>query len=260
MLICYTEQMKNSQLEQLLQVIDERRSVEIHTLMQIFYVSESTIRRDLRALEEAGLIIRSHRRALSVSKRADNTTTFINRKQTAREEKILIAKNAVKLCLHDGDVVMLDASSTVMETVEFIKTYKDVLVITSGIETLLKLAQTDLQFFSSGGQAYTKSYSFIGQTAIDTIKTFNADVCFVSCHGLSETGYVTDNSIFENDVRRTILSQSKRKVLLIDSTKINKNCYSNLCHISMFDDVFCEKPLPENILRQVKSFHLVEKI
>ena len=249
--------MRNERLTKILSKINEMQSVDIKTLMGIFYASEATIRRDLKSLEEDGLIIRSHGRALSISTRADTTISFANRKQTAKAQKILIAQKAVRHCVKEGNVVMLDASSTTMETVAFLKNYKDVIVMTSGIETLLHLAQTDLKYYSSGGQAFNKSYSFIGQTAIDTIKTMNADVCFVSCHGLSENGYATDNSIFENDVRRAILQQSRQKVLLIDSTKINKNCYSNLCHISEFDDIYCDQPLPDEIAKHVRNFHLI---
>lgn len=248
--------MKDERLAKILETVDEKQSVSFKTLAKLFYVSDSTLRRDLAVLESEGRIIRSHGYVLSLSKQA-SSAGFLSRKKTAKRQKTLIAKAAVEKCLNEGDVVMLDASSTAAETVSFIKNYKDVIVMTSGIETLMYLAATDLKYYSSGGQAYNNSYSFIGQTAIDTIKTMNADVCFVSCHGLSENGYVTDISIFENDVRAAILKQSRRKVLLIDSTKINNNCYSNLCHVSFFDDVFCDKPLPTEILATVKNFHLV---
>lgn len=250
--------MKSERITKILAKINEMQSVNVKTLMHLFYASEATIRRDLRTLEEEGLIIRSHGRALSIATNANATISFADRKQTAKAQKILIAQKAVVDCVKEDYVIMLDASSTAMEIVAFLKNYKDVIVVTSGIETLLHLAQTDLKYFSSGGQAFNKSYSFIGQTAIDTIKTMNADICFVSCHGLSDDGYTTDNSIFENDVRKAILKQSRRKVLLIDSTKINKNYYSNLCHISEFDDVYCDKELPHHIQDQVKNFHLVD--
>lgn len=250
--------MKDDRLNKMLAVINEKQSVDVQTLMRMFYASESTIRRNLRELESAGLIIRSRGAAISVSKKADNVISFANRKRVAQIEKDAIAAEAVKTCVREGMVVMLDASSTAAEAVKYLKNYNDVIVITSGIETLLYLAQTDIKYYSSGGQAYNKSYSFIGQTAIDTIKTFNADVCLTSCHGLSDDGYATDNSIFENDVRSAILGQSKRKALLIDSTKINKTCYGNLQNISYYDDVFCDKPLPDNILKLVKNFHLVK--
>lgn len=251
--------MKNDRLTKILETINEKYSVDIRTLMKLFYASESTIRRDLNELEKSGLILRSHGKAISNSHGKDVSVSFSNRKNFNRSAKKAIAEAAISACVKDGEMIMLDASSTVVETIQFLKNYKDVIVLTSGIEALMYLAQTDLQYYSSGGQAFNKSYSFIGQTAIDTIKSMNSDVCFVSCHGLSESGFATDTSIFENDIRRAILGQSKRKVLLIDSSKINKNCYSNLCHISLFDDVFCDACLPENIVAQVKNFHLVNK-
>lgn len=250
--------MKEDRLEKILEIVKTQQSVDLKTLMKLCYASEATIRRDLALLESQGLIVRSHGKALNNQAQADVASLFAQRKDKESVAKYKIAKCAIKTCMRENFVVMLDASSTAMATIDFLKNYKDTIVITSGIQTLFYLAQTDLKYYSTGGQSYRKSSSFIGQTAIDTAKTFNADLCFVSCHGLSETGYATDTSIFENDVRRALLRQSKRKVLLLDGTKINLGCYSNLCSISEFDDVFCNKPLPEHILAQVKSFHLVE--
>ena len=248
--------MKDERLLEILKVINENQSVSIETLMKTFYLSDSTIRRQLKKLEDKGLILRSYGKAISITSN-HQPLEFSKRRNFATKEKELIASKAISCCMKDNCVVMLDASSTAMRTISYLQKYSNVTVITSGIETLFLLSQTDLTYFSSGGQALAKSYSFIGQTAIDTIKTFNADVCFVSCHGLSDTGYATDDSIFENDVRKTILNQSKRKVLLIDSTKINKTCHSNLCHISEFDDVFCDKPLPEHIAKHIKNLHVI---
>ena len=159
----------------------------------------------------------------------------------------------------DGNVIMLDASTTVMHTVPFLSKYNDIIVITSGIKTSLLLSQTNIKFYSTGGRAINTSYSYIGQTAINALQTFNADVCLVSCHGVSENGFITDTSEPENDVRQAILKHSKRKVLLIDNTKINKGCWHNLCHISEFDDVYCNEVLPTRLLKFVKNFHLVNK-
>ena len=249
--------MKNERTDKILSIIQEKESVDIKTLMETFFVSEATIRRDLKILEDEKLIIRSNGKAIST---LYQTISFKSRKNTKRTEKHYIAKNAVKDLVSDGMFVMLDASSTAMETVFFLKEYKGLKVLTSGIETLFSLAQTDLDYYSTGGEAYKKSLSLIGKSAIDMIKNMNADICFVSCHGLSSKGYATDNSIFENDVRRTILEQSKRKVLLLDSSKIGKECINNLCHISYFDDVYSDKPLGIELENQVKNFHLVNVV
>ena len=251
--------MKDEKLLELLKVINESQSISIETLMKKFYLSDSTIRRNLKKLEAQGLILRSYGKAVSVESK-HQLLSFSERRNIAAKEKELIAQTAIKRCLKDNTVVMLDASSTAMYTIRPLEKYANITVITSGIETLFQLAQTDLKYYSSGGQALSKSYSFIGQTAIDTLRTFNADICFVSCHGLSDTGFATDDSVFENNVRKVIIQQSRRKILLLDSTKINRTCHSNLCHISEFDDVFCDKPLPEHIAKHVKNLHIVTEL
>jgi DeoR family fructose operon transcriptional repressor len=193
-----------------------------------------------------------------VASTAENFLEFSFRESVQNPVKKRLAEQAVATCAKDGDVIMLDASSTAMHTVPFLSNYNNVIVITSGIKTALLLSGTHIKFYSTGGRALNVASSYIGQTAIDTLKEFNADVCFVSIRGLSDQGYITDSSERENDVRYAIMQQSKRKVLLIDSSKIGKNFWLNLCHISEFDDVFCDKPLPEYIAKQVRNFHLVK--
>jgi DeoR/GlpR family transcriptional regulator of sugar metabolism len=244
--------------KQILEILQETPVIDMKRLMQKIYVSEATLRRDLKKMEEAGLIVRPHGKVKLVATFADNIQEFGFRASLQNPVKKRLAEQAVASCVKDGEVIMLDASSTAMHAVPFLCNYNNVIVITSGIKTALLLAETHLRFYSTVGRALNTAFSYIGQTAIDTLKTFNADVCFVSARGLNDQGFITDTSERENDVRYTIMQQSKRKVLLIDSSKINNDFWLNLCPISEFDDVFCDKPLPERIAKLVKNFHLID--
>lgn len=247
----------NDRKQQILSLLAETNTVEVSTLTKFLYASAATVRRDLARLEEEGFIIRSHGKAVSVNLYADKCIPYTLRESVGSLAKKKIAEAAVKAHAKEGTVIMLDASSTVLQTVEHLGEINNLIVITSGIQTLIELTKTNIRFYSTGGRAINKSSSFVGQTAIDTLRNFNADVCFVSCHGLSENGFVTDTSERENDIRAMMMKQSAKKVLLIDETKINLNCWNNLCHISDFDDVYCNAPLPEKIRKTVKNFHLV---
>ena len=97
-----------------------------------------------------------------------------------------------------------------------------------------------------------KSFSYIGETAITTIKQYNADIAFVSCRGLSADGKVSDNSIEENDVRRAMMRMAKKKILLCDDNKIGKKYLNNLCSISEFDEIISNVKIPEEIRLQMK--------
>lgn len=244
--------------QSILNILKDTPEVDVKTLTKLLFASPATVRRDLVKLERKGLIIRAHGKAISASVYADKNTGFLLREGTASLVKKKIAQAAVDECIKNGDVVILDASSTALQAISQVaQTRKDNIIITSGIKAAALLAQTDIKFYSTGGKAINSSFSFVGQTAINTLKAFNADVCLVSCHGISQNGFATDTSEAENDVRKTIMQQSKRKVLLIDSSKINNGFYHNLCHISEFDDVFCDAPLPAELMNKIKNFHLV---
>lgn len=250
--------MENTEREQkILDILQKCPSVSVKELKRALFASEATVRRDLVKLEQKGLVIRTHGKAVSTGIYADKNQGFDLRVNTASPVKRRLAEKAVALCTHDGAVVFLDASSTAMQTVDFLSNKKDIIVLTSGLKTAVALSSTNIKFYSTGGKAINSSMSLVGQTAIDTVNSFNADVCFVSCHGVSQTGFATDTSELENDLRKTMLKRSKRKVLLVDSTKIDSGCWHNLCHLSAFDDVFCDKPLPEEILKTIKNFHLI---
>ncbi|MBQ8294837.1 MAG: DeoR/GlpR transcriptional regulator [Clostridia bacterium] len=241
-------------------ILQETPIIDIKRLMQQIYVSEATLRRDLQKMENAGLIIRPHGKVKLAASFADKMLESSFRESFQNPIKKRLAETAIASCVKDGNVIMLDASSTAMNTVPFLSNYNNIIVITSGIKTALLLSETHIKFYSTGGRAINVAHSYVGQTAIDTLKNFNADVCFVSSRGLSEDGFVVDSSERENDVRYTIMKQSKRKVLLIDSSKINQGYWLNICHISEFDDVFCDQPLPEHIAKHVRNFHLIDNV
>ena len=73
------------------------------------------------------------------------------------------------------------------------------------------------------------SFSYVGEDAVKTILSYNADVLFFSCRGLSEDGIPTDSSAEENEIRRAMISRSKKHVLLCDRKKLGKTYLNNLC-------------------------------
>ena len=241
----------------ILEILKVEGEVGVESLRKRLFVSEATVRRELKNMEQKGLIIRPHGKAVLNVGFADKNAVFSQRENVASLVKDKLALEAVKNCITDGKVVFLDASSTAMHTVKYLDNFSDLIVITSGIKTLLELSKTSIKHYSTGGMAITASSSLVGQSAIDMLNLYNADVCFVSCNGVSDEGFATDSSIAENDVRRAIMRRSKRKILLIDDSKIGKERWNNLCHVSEFDEVYCNAPLPENIMRKIKRFKLI---
>lgn len=250
--------MRSARETDVLNILKQEGEVSVESLRKRLFVSEATVRRELKSMEQKGLIIRPHGKAVLNVGFADKNAIFSQRENIASVVKDKLALEAVKNSITDGKVVFLDASSTAMHTVKYLNDYSDIIVITSGIKTLLELSKTSIKHYSTGGMAMPASSSLVGQTAIDAVNSYNADVCFVSCNALSADGFATDSSVLENDVRRAIMRRSKLKILLVDDSKIGKERWNNLCHISEFDEVYCNVTLPDNILSAIKSFKLIK--
>lgn len=97
------------------------------------------------------------------------------------------------------------------------------------------------------------SLTLYGQEAIDTVRNYNADIMFFSCSGINEAGYLTDDIIEINVLRKEMMKHSKKKVLLCTEDKFGKCFTHNLCHISELDDVICNAPLPTYLAKHLNK-------
>lgn len=244
--------------EQILELLRINQKIQTNALAKTMFLSKSTLRRDLIKMEQEGIIIRSYGTIIGSNASADINVPFDKRAIVFYEIKNKLMTAAIRQTVKNGSVIMLDASSTILSGIQELNNFSNLIVITSGIKTAMALSNMNLKFYSTGGKSINSSYSLVGQLAINTISAFNADVCFISCHALNEFGYVSDNSETENDVRLAMMKHSRKKILLLDSSKININSYHNLCHVSEFDDVYCNEALPENIAKTLRNFHLIK--
>lgn len=239
--------------KELLDTIMKSESVSMQALLKSQYTSISTLRRDLIRLEEKGLIIRTRGGVMAVKKSPDDRISFFLRESEQLTEKKLIAQKAAKL-IHDGDTVMLDASTSAYCIIPHIAEHKkDIVVITSGAKASFLLGELGINNICTGGKMINKSFSYIGQTAEKTISKYNADIAFFSCRGVSYDGYLTDNSVEENDLRRIMIKHSKKKICLCTGNKFGQTCFNNLCHISEIDMIISESDLPQEISDLMKK-------
>ena len=98
----------------------------------------------------------------------------------------------------------------------------------------------------------TNSYSYIGTEAEETVRKFNADIMFFSCHGLSNDGMMSDPSIEEANLRQVMFQKSKQKYLLCDSSKFGKVFFYDMGNVAQLDGIISDAPLPDSITDLIK--------
>ena len=84
-----------------------------------------------------------------------------------------------------------------------------------------------------------ESFSYIGPDAELVLKNYNADIAFFSCRGVAD-GIATDNSIMENNLRKIMIKNSKKKFLLCDKSKFEKTYLNTLCNIDDIDGLITD--------------------
>ena len=225
-----------------------QKRVTVKELAEQLYTSEPSIRRDLTSLEKQNLLRRVHGGAVLL----ENTLSelkipFAIRELEQSDAKVIMAKKAINL-VSDNDVIFLDASSSAYALIPFLATKKNLTVITSGIKTISKLAEYNINSISTGGRLINSCLSLVGEEAYNIINTFNAEIVFFSCRGLSYDGKLTDISDNEDNTRKKMMQNSKKSYLLCASDKFGKIYSHNLCNISDITGIITENPIPNPIL------------
>ena len=226
---------------EILEYMRKHETISVKKIVKLFFVSEATARRDLKALEHAGLIRRVFGGATLVIGSDKQVPLFVREREYEKEKDELCQQAAS--FISDGNVLFIDASSTVQFLVPYLAKFKDLIVITNGLKIAQMLSELHIKVYLAGGFLLENSSVLVGQDTENFINNFNADVCFISCKGLNADGKLTDTSYEETKIRKYYLKNAKKKIILMTSSKIGKTYIHTLCHIDEIDHLLSPKTL-----------------
>ena len=210
-----------------------------HTVKELakkLFISEPTVRRDIALLKEKEILVSKNGVVSLKVSFSDKRIPLFIRETEQKEEKVRIAERAAKH-IKDGDVVMLDASTTAYHLLPHLVKFKNLILITNGAKSAIEAAAMGIKTICTGGELAPESFCYVGEDAESVLRRYNADIAFFSCRGLSNDGRVTDNSILENGIRRIMMENSARSFLLCDKSKHGKVYINTLCHTKDLDGV-----------------------
>ena len=204
------------------------------------YVSEPTVRRDIVFLQEKGILTCKRGLVTLITSAPDQRVPISIRHDEQTSAKMMIAQKAIAH-VKNGDVIMMDASTTASHLIPLLANFEKIMLITNGLNTSLEAVSCGIKTICIGGEATMESFSFIGPDAESTLKKYNADIAFFSCRGISmEKGIATDNSIMENNIRRIMMENSREKYLVCDRSKFHKTYLNTLCKIDDVNDIITD--------------------
>lgn len=234
--------MKDIMEKEILDLLRQQKHADINELSARLYVSASTVRRKLTALQQKGLVTRTHG-GVQINDEHDFFPSFTFRSHQNCLEKKKIALSAIKL-IKSGDLVFLDGSTSAFFIAEYLTECKNIKVVTNGIDTLSLLSRNKIPAYSTGGLISSVNNSvLIGEHAEHTIRQFHADVAFVSAQSVCSDGEIYDCFEDENVLRNAMRRHSAKSVFLCDSTKFGRSAQYRLCPLGEFDYMVCDKSI-----------------
>ncbi|WP_329121417.1 DeoR/GlpR family DNA-binding transcription regulator [Streptomyces sp. NBC_01465] len=220
--------------QEILRLAREGGRVDVLSLADEFQVTAETVRRDLKALDRAGLLRRVHGGAIPAG-RLDFEPDLAERESTAADEKDRIAQAAIAELPSEGSVI-LDAGSTVARLANVFPLDCDLTVVTHALPVAARLADhPGIDLHLVGGRVRNRTRAAVDAWALRAYGEIRADVVFVGANGFSPDHGLTTPDLAEAAVKRAVLAAARRVVLLADSAKYGQEHFARFGDLSQVD-------------------------
>lgn len=204
-------------------------------------VSEETIRRDMKALEERGLLRRIHGGAVRL--RLDKEQPLAERCKVNQREKTQIAVIAERLIRENMSIFVDTGTSTLALVRRLIGPSLTVTTNSLDAASLLRHGPSTVRL--TPGTLRPQDNALVGYETVGYAKRFFFDIAFVGIGACDlEHGWM-DYEEHESVLRKALLRQARDVVVLVDSSKFGRK--ANICTYQFSDrlTVVSERPPPK---------------
>jgi len=238
--------------QQILLHVNENDIVTINELLDPLEASESTIRRDLKTLEQQGLLTRIHGGAKKIQGLKFEATVS-EKQQRFREEKIAIAKYAAQFIAQD-DVIYLDAGTTTIEMIPFIPSNLAVKVVTNSVKHASLLIDRHIETIILGGSIKLATNATLGHMATEQLKQFRLNKAFMGINAIHTEGGFTTPDPEEAFIKRLAIAQSQKAFVLTDHSKLQQTTFTQVAPLEAAEIITdnCPKDIYKKLQRQTK--------
>lgn len=216
--------------------------VEVAELADAFDVTPETVRRDLTALERAGLLRRVHGGAVVVDLFGFEPALAV-REAVNTQAKARIAEAALAYLPEEG-AIALDAGSTTHQLAERLPTGRTLTVVTNSLPIASLLAnRKELTVHLVGGTVRGRTLATVGSTALDFLRRIYVDVAFLGTNGFSvERGLTTPDGA-EAAVKSGFVASARRRILLADHSKHGATHFAHVADLAEIDVIVTDNAL-----------------
>jgi DeoR family glycerol-3-phosphate regulon repressor len=236
-----SETILNARQRKILSLLKQEATASVEDLARQLGVTSQTIRRDVKLLQDEGLIVRYHG-GVSVLSSVENAD-YGDRQVINVEAKRKIAQ-AVAKRLPSSCSAFINIGTTTEEVARALLQHNDLHIVTNNLNVAAILADNPrCEIIIAGGIVRNRDKGIVGDSTVDFIKQFKVDVGIIGISSIELDGTLRDFDPREVRVAQSIIEQSRQVWLVADSSKISRSALMRIGHVSDIDVFFTnEKP------------------
>jgi DeoR/GlpR family transcriptional regulator of sugar metabolism len=241
--------------KKILDFITKNQKADIKELAELLNETEITIRRDLIELEKGKTIIRVHGGAIlnEQKKSVWQTSSIQNRLGRNREKKERIAQFAATLIKND-ESIFIDGGSTNQILAPMIKDLRNMLFVTNSPDIAdILIENEENRIIQIGGELTRDTHLTIGPDAEDNIRKYYVDKCITSVSGVDPDVGCYAAIPMEASMKRTLVSQARETILLVDSSKFSRKAFCLAFDMSKVMAVVTDSDTPKDEIEKLRS-------
>ena len=236
--------------QKIIELVNERKSIRVSELSQIFSITEETIRRDLEKLEKQKRLIRSHGGAVSVNASSVSEVSYLEREITNVKEKKQIASEAIKQVV-EGDKIILDASTTAWYMAKELPDV-NITVLTNSIKVATELStKKEITVISTGGILRSKSLSNVGPLAESSLESYHVNKAFISCKGFHLEHGLSEASEQQARIKELMVNSADTVYIMVDYSKFGAQAFTRFSDIDSINYVITDSQVDQQTVQQL---------
>jgi len=238
--------------ERILNKLKNYGKVNVQDLSAEFEVSDVTIRKDLRILEDKGLLFRTHGGATLSNPYAVDRS--IDEKENIKsEEKESIGRAAVDL-IGENDSIIIGSGTTMVALARHLNPSKDLNVITSALNVSLELIKHQhVNIIQLGGQIRASSASVVGSYAEGFLQEIVCGILFLGVDGVDLDYGITTTNLLEARLNQRFIEAAQVTVVLADSSKFGKRGFGRICDLDEVQYLITDPDIPDKSVRELEE-------
>ena len=223
----------------ILEELAQKKSVTVLTLSEMLGVSEVTIRKDLKRLEERGRLQRTFGGAIPRQQDTDS-------QQRINSIRRIAVRTAQEI--KDGDSVIMNAGSTTLLIAHQLLKRKNLKVITNSVKIGRELSrQANIQLIMLGGELGGQAVFTYGEHAAEQLRQYKADKLILSVNGICAERGLSTRHAETTKLFCMMIERAYEVIIPAEETKFGFESLYSICGLEAADKIITNREfsLPE---------------